>query len=132
MATDRELSFNPNRFALKALLVLLAGWLLVMSALLLVGARFDPPPGRMLALFGPALDQDRAFRLVLGESGYLIGDGVAGRLWTVYSEDESFAGRLRARGALALWRREAFDWMFSTGCTGDNVALTRARPVTDQ
>lgn len=121
--------FNPNRFALSFLAVVVLGWSLVMGGLLAFGLRFDPPPGRMLVLFARGLEPDEALTRILSQGGLLIGDGVAGRLWTVYADDPDFAARMRSKGAVALWRREAFDWMFSTGCTGDTSALTRANPT---
>lgn len=123
-------AFSPNRFALTLLAWVAVGWVALMGGLLAVGLRFDPPPGRMLVLFAGDLEPDEALRRVLSQGGLLIGDGVAGRLWTVYADDPAFANGIRSQGALALWRSEAFDWMFSTGCTGDTSALTRAQPPT--
>lgn len=120
-------AFSPNRFAATLMAFVVLVWVIVMLGLLVVGTRFDPAPGRMLVLFSRSLSPDEALDRVLGQGGLLIGDGVAGRLWTAYSEQPEFAQNMRANGAVALWRREAFDWMFSTGCTGDTAALTRAQ-----
>ncbi len=120
--------FSPNRFALNLLTGVVVVWVLVMGLLLALGARFDPPPGRMLVLFAAHQNPTQALSRVVRQDGLLIGGGLAGRLWSVYAPDPNFAARMRREGALALWRADAFDWMFSSGCTGASRALTRAKP----
>lgn len=127
-----EQGFNPHRFAFGLVVALLLAWLATMAALLALGTRYDPPPGRMLVLFSSAQTPEEALSRVIRQDGFMIGGGLAGRLWSVYSEDPDFARRMRGEGVLALWRSEAFDWMFSSGCTGASSALTRAKPRTPQ
>ena len=119
-------AFNPNAFVRRFLAVLLGLWLVGMTVLLVVGSYRDPEPGRLVVLFPLGYGSDQAFRAVNAADGLMIGGGAFGAIFTVESQSNEFADHIRKYGALALWRAEAFDWLFSSGCSGTSLpSLTK-------
>ena len=93
-----------HRFALAFFGGVIVAWLILMVVLVRNAALPAEAAGTMLAVFEPSISEAAAVNAIAAARGNVVKHSGLAFAWVVQSDEQGLAGRMRAQGAIGVYR----------------------------
>lgn len=124
--TDNAQDAIPgHRWAIGLLVIVLVVWGAVMWVVIRTADLPDETAGTVLVVFRPDMPRNERLMTIARADGRVIAETGLPSTWLVHSERAGFAGRLRAAGALSVFRETDLTTINLSGCFGGAPNLSR-------
>ena len=98
------MNWPGHRFALAFFSGVIVAWLVLMFALVRNAALPSEASGTMLAVFEPSITESDAVNAISAARGNVVKQSGFAFAWVVQSDEHGLAGRMRAQGAIGVYR----------------------------
>jgi hypothetical protein len=103
-------------------------WAAIFGATLQRAALPNEASGKVVAVYPFGWSKERSVAASLGTEARLVRETWLPNAIELSSDDTGFVDRLRASGAIGVYRAQPFDVFTLAGCTGMPVLLPRSGP----
>ena len=98
------MNWPGHKFALTFFGGVIVAWLVLMFALVRGAALPAEASGTMLAVFEPSITETAAVNAIAAAHGNVVKKSGLAFAWVVQSDEPGLAGRMRAQGAIGVYR----------------------------
>ena len=98
------MSWPSHKFALVFFGSVIVAWLAVMIGLVRNSALPAEASGTMMAVFEPSITEADAVYAIAAARGNVVKKSGLAFAWVVQSDEQGLAGRMRAKGAIGVYR----------------------------
>lgn len=119
---------ESHRVALAFFLAILLAWGAGLALVLHQAVLPDDETGRVFAVFPPNQGREQAFAAAAQTEAVFVRGTWLGSGLVLQSDSPGFVARLKAAGAVAVFRATPFDLITLAGCTGLPPLFPRSGP----